>query len=204
MLNQYHFEGKDKTELLKRCLNELNVEQGDLFIAERETEKGLFKAKKYYFDVIKKSDLTQYIRDFLKQLCNHLKMEVNFEIRYVNGTVQIKLQTSNNALLIGKSGKNLEALETILNQAIKEQTNLFLKVRLDISDYRANQELLFENEIKKVIHEVLVSKIDTKLDPMNSYQRRMIHQIVSQYENLRTESIGIEPNRYVIIHYEKN
>lgn len=204
MLNRYHYEGKDKTELLNRCLNELNVSQGDLFIAERETEKGLFKSKKYYFEVIKKSDLTQYIKDFLIQFASHLKIELQSEIRYPNGTVHVKLQTSNNALLIGKSGKNLEALETILNQSIKEQTNLFLKVRLDISNYRENQQLLFENEIKKVIHEVLVSKIDTKLDPMNSYQRRMIHQIVSQYENLRTESIGIEPNRCVIIHYEKN
>lgn len=203
MLNQYHFEGKDKSEVLKRCLYELNVEQGDLFISESETEGKLFKAKKYFFDVIKKTDLTQFIKDYLLQLSKFLNVDIQVEIRYQQGSIQIKLLTSNNPVMIGKDGKNLDALETLLKQSIKEQANLYLPVRLDISNYRETQQNHFETEIKKLIHEVLVGKIDTKLDPMNSYQRRIVHQLTSQYENLRSESVGMEPNRYVIIHYEE-
>ena len=76
-----------------------------------------------------------------------------------------------------------------------------IKINIDASNYKKKKEEYFEREIKKIAKEVLKTKIDTKLDPMNSYNRRIVHSIVSNFKNLKTESIGEEPNRYTIIKY---
>ena len=70
--------------------------------------------------------------------------------------------------------------------------------------YKAKKINNLEHEIKKIVKDILDSKIAVKLDPMNSYERMIVHNYVSKYENLKTESIGEEPNRYIIIKYEEN
>ena len=79
-----------------------------------------------------------------------------------------------------------------------------IKVNLDASSYKKKKEEYFEREIKKIAKEVLNTKIDVKLDPMNSYNRRIVHNIVSKFKNLETESVGEEPNRYTIIKYKED
>ena len=75
---------------------------------------------------------------------------------------------------------------------------------MDASNYKRKKEQNFIKEIEKIIKEVLETKIDVKLDPMNSYNRRIVHNLVSDYENLETESVGEEPNRYTIIKYKED
>ena len=69
---------------------------------------------------------------------------------------------------------------------------------------KEEKEEHFEKEIKNIIKEVMSTHIDVKLDPMNSYNRRIVHNLVSSYDNLTTESIGEEPNRYTIIKYRED
>ena len=76
-----------------------------------------------------------------------------------------------------------------------------LKINLDVSNYKLRKQQLFEQDVKKIINEVLSTKLSTKLDPMNSYQRRIVHNVANNYYNIETESIGEEPNRYVTIKY---
>ena len=89
----------------------------------------------------------------------------------------------------------------MLRKAISCLTGFNINVNLDVSNYKQKIEKRFENEIKKVINEVLKTKIETKLDPMNSYKRRIVHSIASNYYNIETMSVGEEPNRYTIIKY---
>ena len=89
-------------------------------------------------------------------------------------------------------------------QVVRNMTNFNIKINLDISNYREKKEKFFESDIKKIINEVLSSKTDTKLDPMNSYQRRLVHNVANNYYNIETESVGEEPNRCVTIKYVEN
>ena len=79
-----------------------------------------------------------------------------------------------------------------------------IRVNLDASSYKKKKEEYFEREIKKIAKDVLNTHIDVKLDPMNSYNRRIVHNIVSKFKNLETESVGEEPNRYTIIKYKED
>ena len=70
-----------------------------------------------------------------------------------------------------------------------------------LEDYKEKQNYFLEKKVKRIARDVALSKSSVKLDPMNSYERRVIHTILGEYKNIKTESIGEEPNRSVVIKY---
>ena len=96
----------------------------------------------------------------------------------------------------------IDSIQLLIRQALLTQTNKNIKVIVDASDYRSSKQRNFEREIKKIAREVLKTKVEAKLDPMNSYNRRIVHALLADYENLETESFGETPNRYVVIRYK--
>ena len=130
-----------------------------------------------------------------------MNVEINLEVREEENIFNVTMVSNNNPVLIGKEGKNLNALQFLLRQALSRQTGLDIKVNLDASNYRAKRIRNFEYQIKNIVREVQKTKTDTKLDPMNSYQRRIVHSLLSNFSNVTTESVGEEPNRCVVIKY---
>ena len=128
---------------------------------------------------------------------SHLKI---FDLSITN-ILSVMLVSDNNPILIGKDGKNLSSIQTIIRQVVNNQTKQNIKINVDASNYKERKIKNLEREIKKIARDVLTSKVDVKLDPMNSYERRIIHSLISEYENLETISEGAEPNRYVVIKY---
>ena len=76
-----------------------------------------------------------------------------------------------------------------------------IKINVDISNYKYEQAKKLEKNIKNIAKEVLKTKVDTSLDPMNSYNRRIVHTIVSEFSDLETESVGEGKERHVVIKY---
>ena len=95
----------------------------------------------------------------------------------------------------------MNAIQFLLRQSIQNQTGMSVKINLDASNYRAKKVKRFEYEIKNIVREVQKTKTDAKLDPMNPYQRRIVHSLLSDFSNVTTESVGEEPNRCVVIKY---
>lgn len=204
MCEKLEIEGKTIEEVTQKCSNELNLKKEDIIIINSEEKGGLFKGKKVIAQIIKKEDLKNYIKDFFKNLEKYMNIQINCEIKEEENNYNVMLVSDNNAILIGKEGKNLDAIQTIIRTIIKKLTNNIVKINLDASNYKAKKINNLEYEIKKIIDEVLKTKIDVKLDPMNSYERMIVHNYVSKYDNLTTESIGEEPNRYIVIKYKEN
>lgn len=203
MITSYNYEGKIKEEVLKNCLNELNVPENDLYIKEELQESGLFKSKKIKLICYKKEDIIEYLKNYINDIAKGMNISINTEIRESEGYISIILVSDNNSILIGKEGTTLKAIETILKQALIVQTGLNIKVNLDVANYKGKKIKNFERQIKLIINDVLKSHIDVKLDPMNSYERRIVHNLVSENEFLSTESVGEEPNRAVVIKYNE-
>ena len=203
MITSYNYEGKIKEEVLKNCLNELNVSENDLYIKEELQESGLFKSKKIKLICYKKEDIIEYLKNYINDIAKGMNISINTEIRESEGYISIILVSDNNSILIGKEGRTLKAIETILKQALIVQTGLNIKVNLDVANYKGKKIKNFERKIKLIIKDVLKSHIDVKLDPMNSYERRIVHNLVSENEFLSTESVGEEPNRAVVIKYNE-
>lgn len=201
MIKVNKFEAKTEEEALNKAMVELNCEKANLFYKSEFIEGKLFKGSKYIIEVIEKSDVKEYINSFFKELATSMNISIETEILYNNESFNITLITSNNSLLIGKEGKNLQALQNILRQSLKVKTGISIKLNLDISNYKVKKLSTLEREIKKIAREVKKSKLDVSLDPMNSYERRHIHNLISEYENLTTESIGEGKERHIVIKY---
>lgn len=90
----------------------------------------------------------------------------------------------------------------MLRKSLKTQTGFGIKINLDIAGYRRHKEDILKKEIRRIVKDVQKTKIDAKLDPMNSYDRRIVHMIVQEYDGVVTQSEGDEPNRYVVIKYK--
>ena len=133
-----------------------------------------------------------------------MNIDIKSEIKLEENVVKVLLISNNNSILIGKDGRTLNAIQTLLRQSIMVQTGFKVNVVVDVYNYKERQNYFFEREIKKICKDVLKSRVEAKLDPMNSYKRRIVHNIVNEYECLSTCSEGEEPNRYVVIKYEKN
>ena len=123
----------------------------------------------------------------------------NLEVRRRENNITITIFSNNNSILIGKNGRTISAIQTIIRQIIHSQIKSNLQIIIDVENYKEKRIKNLEYLAKKVAKEVAHTKVETKLDPMNSYERRTIHNVLSQNKYVYTESEGIEPNRYVVI-----
>lgn len=194
-------ESKNKDEALNSCLEKLNVNLGEVYYYINESEAGLFKSKKYTAYVTTKYSVKEYVRDYLNNLAKKMGTAFNIEVNENDGVISAIIVSDNNAVLIGKDGSTLNSIQMLLRQSLRKYGNFDIKVNLDIAGYKSKKEKNIIYEAKKIAKEVLRTKIDAKLDPMNSYERRLVHTAISDFKNIETESEGTEPNRCVVIKY---
>lgn len=202
MLNKTKLEGKTKEEILNKYLSENNLEEKDIFYTESEIKGGLLKSKKVELEIVSKKDIINFIKEFIENLSKNMGITINSEVRENEGIYNVLLVTDNNPIIIGKDGRTIDAIQLLIRQALTTQVGKNIKVIIDASDYRNNKQRNFEREIKKIAKEVLKTRVEAKLDPMNSYNRRIVHSLLADYENIETESFGETPNRYVVIRYK--
>lgn len=198
------YEGKNKEEILKKILKELNCNQNDLFLKSEFIEGKLFKSSKYIVSVVTKKEIIEYINEYIQNLSRCMKINIESEILESEDIFKVTLVSNQNAILIGKEGRTLNSIQLLLKQSIKNKIGLSLKINVDVANYKVKKLKNIEYQVKKIINEVQSTKITAALDPMNSYERRFVHNLVSEYKNLTTESIGEGRERRVTIKYKEN
>lgn len=201
MLNKYIYEDKTIEKALEKCLNDLNVNNDDIYYKEEIQKGSLLKASKAIIEVIKKDDIKILINNFIKEIGKYINLTIKTDIYFTDENIKVILDSENNAVLIGKNGKMLNSIQTLLKKYIENETSMNLKVYIDIENYKQKKIENLEKNVRKIINEVLLTKIDAKLDEMNSYERRIVHNIVSEYDFIISESFGETPHRYVVIKY---
>ena len=198
-MDKYVYSGKSKEEALEKALEELKVKEDEIYIKESEQKVGLFKNKKIDLEIIKKSDVVEELKEFIKNITKLMGIEANLEVKSREDSISITLYSDNNNILIGKGGRTIDALSMIAKQYIHNEIGTNFRFILDVGEYKAKQQKNIEYLAKKIAREVAKTKIEAKLDPMNSYERRLVHSILSDNDKVYTESIGEEPNRAVVI-----
>ena len=197
-MNTYIYEAKTFEEAINKALAELNITEDNLIIKSKEEKQGLLK-KSVKLEVINVNELVNYLKESLSTIMNLMNIESNLEVRRREKNIEIKIFSNQNSILIGKEGRNLESLQNILRQILlKEEINDY-KIILDIENYKEKKVTHLERTVRQIAREVAKTKVEAKLDSMNSYERRIVHNALSKNKYVYTESIGEEPNRYVII-----
>ncbi len=197
-------ESKNKEDSLNKCLEELNVSVKETYYYTVASEAGLFGKKKYNTYMTTKYAVKEYVKLFLQELAKNMNTAFNIEVTESDGIISAIIVTDNNAVLIGKDGNTLSSIQTVLRQAIRNYGNFGIKVNLDVAGYKAKREKNIAYEVKKIAREVMKTHVDAKLDPMNSYERRIVHMALADFKNIETESEGQEPNRYTVIKYKED
>ena len=199
-MEKHKYQGKTKEEAISLATIDLQEIESNLIIKELETIKGrLFKSPKIEIEVIEKREVVKHIKEYIIKLLKDLGFQANVEIKNKETTPTYIIYSDNDALLIGKNGKNLKALSIIVNQHITKELGKSYKFIIDINAYKEKHEKQLEQLAKRIAKEVAQTKIEAKMDSMNSYERRIVHNILANNKRVYTESEGEEPNRYVVV-----
>lgn len=193
------FEGKNLEELIEKSLEELNLTKEEVIIKSEEQKGGLLKKASYKIKIYSYKDIQEYVKDFLKNIIELMGLEVSFESKIRDEQIYIKMYSNNNSILIGKDGRTLSSLMIIVKQMLNNRYNIKPHILLDVENYKEKQEKNLERLAKRIAREVITTKVDVKLDNMNSYERRIIHNTLSNNNKVVTVSEGEEPNRHVVI-----
>ena len=199
-MEKHKFSGKTKEEAIQTAKEELQEIEENLFIKEvGESKGGLFKSKKVEIEVIEKREVVKYIKEYLIKILKSMGFNVNIEVKTKEEVPKYIIFSDNDSLLIGKNGKNLKALSILVSQHLNNEIGRNYKFVIDINEYKEKREKSLERLAKRIAREVRTTKVEAKLDSMNSYERRIIHNALTNYKGIYTESEGEEPNRCVVI-----
>lgn len=201
---QNKYEGRTYEEALQKCLRTLELDETELYIDVKELEPSEDNKNKVEITVLPKSEVIEYIKEIVQNIGNALVSKITTKVSDTYDVLNVSIYSDVNPILIGKDGKNLSAIQTIIKQSIFKKFNRNVKVTVDIANYKNKKIRNLKYEVSKIAKEVLNSKVEAHLDSMNSYERRIVHTLVSEFNNLETISEGEEPNRYVVIKYKEN
>lgn len=198
-MNILKSEAKTKDDAIKKLLEENNLKKEDIVYKAYEQKGGLLKGTKTIIEAATYDEIALTIKDFLKNLLLKMNLEVSFESKIRDNQLVISMFSNNNPILIGKNGQTLKALETIVKQLIYNELGVYPYISLDVENYKSKQISRLERLAKNVAREVGKTKIEVELENMNSYERRIIHNALTNNKYAYTESKGEEPNRHVVI-----
>ena len=194
------YEGKNKEEVLNKALAELNASEEEVYYdVKEETSGGLFKSKKYVITVALKEDVAEYIKAYLKEVTNLMGIEVEFETQKREKYIKVNMISDNSSILIGKNGRTMSSLQDLLRQSIKSKINARVNIILDTNDYKEKQQKNIERLAVKLAKDVVKTGVEVKMDRMNSFERRLVHNRLTNFKGVTTISEGEEPNRCVVI-----
>ena len=202
-MKKYNYEGKNFEEVKEKALQELDVKEEDTIINILEEKQGLLK-KSVKIEVITIQDIISFIKETINKIMQLMNISVNLEVRRRENNIEIKIFSEHNPILIGREGRTLDSLQNIIRQIVSQEIGDKYKIILDIENYRDKKVSNLERTAKRIAREVKLTKVETKLEPMNSYERRIIHNALSKNKFVYTESVGEEPNRCVVIKLKEN
>lgn len=192
------YEAKTFEEAKTKAIEDLNINEENLIINILEEKNSLLK-KQVKIEVINYNDIIDYLKEIINEITKLMGLTVNLEVRRREENITIKIFSDHNAVLIGKNGYTIQALQTIVRQIIFSEINQNISIILDVENYKEKKIKNIEYLAKQTAREVAKTKVEAKLDSMNSYERRVVHSILSDNKYVYTESIGEEPNRCVVI-----
>lgn len=197
-MEKHRFVGKTYEEAVNKAKIELQELEENLIINVIDEKKSLL-SKKCEIEVIEKREIKNFIKEKLVNILREMGYQAEVEIQVKQDISTYRIYSNNDSLLIGKGGKNLEALQIVLRQIVNTETGINYKFFLDVSDYKEKNEHHLEVLARRLAREVATTKIEVKMDSMNSYERRIVHNVLTNNKKVYTESIGEEPNRCVVI-----
>lgn len=148
-----------------------------------------------------KCSVADKAKDFLKEVFDAMNMTVIADVKYdeVNNNLSIDLSGDEMGVLIGKRGQTLDSLQYLVSLVVNKDSEEYIRVKVDTEDYRKRRKETLENLAKNIAYKVKRTKRPVSLEPMNPYERRIIHSALQNDRYVTTHSEGEEPFRRVVV-----
>ena len=188
--------GKDLNEALDKAADAENVDIEYLqYRITRETE-GEVEIEAYFV-----ADVIDYVKGYLNTILVNMGLNVELKSKYEGEVINVNIKTDHDAVLIGKGGRTLQSLNELVRVAIHNRYGKHYKILLDIGEYKEEKYEKLIQMARRYAKEVQQTKTKVTLRPMPSDERRIIHGALTNYHNIKTESVGQGKDRRLTIYY---
>ena len=208
MSNWYEFTAKTVDEALTEALIKLETtsDQVEYEVIEKESNGflGMF-SKPAKIRVCKKESVQEIVTNFLNKLfsCMGIEVELVIEYKEEEGEMDIDLKGEDMGLLIGKRGQTLDSIQYLTSLVANKDLEDYVKIKMDTENYRQRRKETIENLAKNIAGKVKKTRKPMHLEPMNPYERRIIHAVLQNDKYIETYSEGEEPFRKVVVTVSK-
>ena len=189
---------------IEDCVNdaclELGVTTEHLIYKVIDEKKGLF-GKKAAIEVYTQEDAAEFGEQYLKDAIGAMGIEITTTSKIEDGIIHINIDSKRNPVLIGKAGRTLQALNELTRLAVSNHFRHRYRIMLDVGGYKEDRYGRIAYLAKRAAQEVLDTKYPVQLDPMTPDERRIVHNTLTGWKNIKTESSGEGPERAVNIFY---
>lgn len=174
------------------------VEKGSTGFLGIGSKSAVIKARK-------KFSVEENVREFLSSVFHAMDIEVEILVKIdeEEKLIDVELKGADMGLLIGKRGQTLDSLQYLTNLAVNKNSDSYYKVKVDTEDYRKRRKDTLENLAKNIAYKVKRTKRAVALEPMNPFERRVIHSALQNDKFVTTHSEGDEPYRHVVVTLKK-
>lgn len=197
------YEAKTLEIALQEASEDFGIPAEEVIYEFVEEKKRLFK-KTIVINVIETSDIVDYLSAYLKTIIEAFGIETKVNPTLEGNLIRLEMDTTHNSILIGKNGRTLAAINQLVKLAATTKYKKRIRVLVDINDYKNQRYSKVVSIAKRVAREVRKSHIDVTLEPMVADERRAVHNALSNYSNIATESIGERNDRRIVIKYVDN
>lgn len=190
-------------EAIELALKELDVteDQVEIEILEEGSKSflGLGKQKEAKVRIILYDYAIEIARDFLGELFEKMGIDAELEFAEEDELLKINVVTKSSGMIIGRRGETLDSLQFLTGLVVNRNNTTYRKIIIDTENYRKKREETLEELANRIAAKVEKSGRNKTLEPMNPYERRIIHSTLQKNKNVETFSVGEEPNRKVVI-----
>ena len=171
------------------------IDKGSTGFLGSGSKNAVIKARK------KEGSVEDNVKEFLNSVFAAMNMEVELIVKIDDAekVIDVELKGDDMGVLIGKRGQTLDSLQYLTNLAINKKSEDYYKVKIDTEDYRKRRKETLENLAKNIAYKVKRTKRSVSLEPMNPFERRIIHSALQNDKYVTTHSEGEEPYRHVVV-----
>ena len=191
------------SKTVEECVNnaclELGIPTNRLLYKVVEEKSGLFK--KARIEVYTEDDAVSYAESYLTEILGAMGVEITTSATIDDGLIRLNIDSKRNPVLIGKGGRTLKALNELVRLAVSNKFRHRYRILLDVGGYKEDRYSRIAYLAKRAAEEVVKTKYPVQLDPMTPDERRIVHNTLTGWKNIKTESSGEGNERAVNIFY---
>jgi len=201
--------GRTEDDAIETALEQLGLSRDDVSVEIIEQAKTGFLGLKNTPALIRvsyevKEDRSMRVESFLAGLLERMDIEAGIEVKENEDSIDVVLVGKDPGALIGRRGETLDALQHLTNYVVNRGVAGRVRINLDAENYRQRRNETLESLANRAAGKVIKYRRNMTLDPMNAYERHVIHSALQNYDHISTYSVGNEPNRRIVVAYGRS